>query len=231
MARDGSPQRQAAYTRTGVLLTSVIVVIVAVALLAVLREVPARQREAGCTDNLHALGVALAAYAQDNDDHFPLGGDPQDIAQPQIWANSPFAAIARHLRPLPQVMEPYVKNDRVWHCPADIGFELGGLEEKTPFDTRPSSYERFGSSYYCETSMAMEGDRLSTVRFWSPVLPYEEHSPADIVFLYDGSSAWHGGSMFHKNRHVCLFIDGHVQTLGPERFYWTGEYTPIPPPH
>lgn len=65
-------------------LIELLVVIAGVALLAALLfpvfgMVRERGRQTACLSNLHQLSLATFQYAQDNDDHYPYGGDPGDL--------------------------------------------------------------------------------------------------------------------------------------------------------
>ena len=204
-------------TPTGFTLIELLVVIAILSLLAailfpVFAQARARARETSCVSNLRQIGLATLLYAQDYDDLFPLGGDPIDL-QPGEWAGSPYETVVAQMRPLPEVLNPYTKDKRIWDCPADFGFEHGGRSESIDLDTRPSSFDRFGSSYYYYTSLVLEGRVLSNLAVWDAVPPYAERGPADIVFLYDGTGVWHGTRDGDNRRYSSLYVDGHAKVL------------------
>jgi hypothetical protein len=116
------------------------------------------------------------------------------------------------------VLEPYTKSKAVWGCPADFGFEIGGRSETIPFDTRPSSFEKYGSSYYYNTNLVMHEDPVSALRAWQRDPPYAERGPSQVVVLYDGTGIWHGGYVWNTRRYASLFADGHARVLRRPEF-------------
>jgi prepilin-type N-terminal cleavage/methylation domain-containing protein len=208
----------AGFTLTELLIVIGIIALLAAIIFPVFVQVRARSHETTCTANLRQIGMASLMYSQDYDNEFPYAGDPLDCNASYLWEQSgpddkAHASEVTTLRPLTEVLEPYIKEKRLWGCPADSGFTYGGRGEQWPFDTRPSSYERFGSSYYYYTRMALEHKPLSDLRAWDTEAPYAERGPANIVFLYDGTGIWHGGTVFNTRRYGSLFADGHAKTL------------------
>ena len=86
------------------------------------------------------------------------------------------------------------------------------------FDTRPSSYNRFGASYYYLTELAIGQYPVSNLSALTMDAPRQQRGPSDIVVLMDGSGAWHGGDLFETGRFCSLFVDGHVKTLTQTQF-------------
>ena len=106
-----------------------------------------------------------------------------------------------------------MKSHEVFHCPADTGFDredFGGYDidpigvNGTQKNARPSSYEKFGTSYYYRTQIAYEHASEATIRY-----------PSNVNVLFDGAGAWHGA--FVTWRYNTLFADGHVKNLTYEQ--------------
>jgi prepilin-type N-terminal cleavage/methylation domain-containing protein/prepilin-type processing-associated H-X9-DG protein len=93
-------------SRTGFTLIELLVVIAIIAILAailfpVFARVREKARQASCASNEKQLGLALIQYVQDNDQHYPNGGQESDCSG---WAAPTY---------------PYVKSTAVYHCPDD----------------------------------------------------------------------------------------------------------------
>src|SRR5687768_1043274 len=110
-------------------LVEILVVIGVLALLAALlfpafAMARARGRQAVCASNMRQLGQAITLYCNDWE-RFPRGLDPADKYTPQIWQNFPNGLEIMASTPiLTEVMAPYVKDNRLWACPADSGFDI-----------------------------------------------------------------------------------------------------------
>ncbi|RYG69062.1 prepilin-type cleavage/methylation domain-containing protein, partial [bacterium] len=109
---------------------------------------------------------------------------------------------------LHHILRPYVKSGTVFHCPADIGWTTNRLSQDDTDgglrDVHPSSYVRFGTSYYCWTGFSLGLNTAADIK-----------NPAQEVLLFDGE-LWHGSKV---NSSVNgLFADGHVQNLTFDQF-------------
>lgn len=116
--------------RAGFTLIELLVVIAIIAILAaILFPVFARAREQArrsvCLSNMKQIGLALGMYLQDYDQTFPPGG-------PKVWEAT---KNARNL--LAVQLNPYTKNDQIFRCPSDRGWDK----------FLPSVFQAFGSSY------------------------------------------------------------------------------------
>ena len=124
--------------RGGFTLVELLVVISIIALLIALllpaiKQARAVARITQCQSNLHQITLAVAAYAGDNADQFPVpplqtysysGLDPawtwmaQFIGGDDQGGWPPVAAVPADVRPLATYIDPY---STAYHCPEDVG--------------------------------------------------------------------------------------------------------------
>ena len=173
-------------------------------LLPVLGAVRASGRKVVCVSNLRQLGQAMKLYTQDYD-AYPRGLDPADKYTPQIWAGWPGGATIMAQTPiLTEVMQPYVKDNRLWQCPSDTGFDIcdsTGL----PLNARPTCYKAFGMSYFYRTELML-----------LDLIEDSLEKPAETHVLCDADGGWHGGgvgSFGQKKRYSMLYADGHAKNV------------------
>ena len=207
--------------KVGFTLIELLVVIAIISLLAALlfpvfASVRAKGRQTACLSNLEQMGLAFSLYAHDNDDQFAYGGDPVDInSSPNIWltdSKGEFAVAAATLKPLPDVLDPYIKNKDLWRCPSDSGFDYLDTSG-SGISAHPSSYEQYGSSYYYRTTLAFKHKTLGTLTGYDKFAPYATHGPAEIDILNDGSGTWHGGSGRPDWKYNVLYGDFHSKNV------------------
>ncbi len=168
-------------------------------------------QSAGCLTNLEQIGKAYALYARDYDGKIPLGVDPEDRNNPAIWRNSgayggAFYSDATTIPYLHEVLRPYVRSPETFHCPADVGWTQSKLPSMNGglHDVKPSSYARFGTSYYCFTVWGFSQQTANDIP-----------EPGETLLVFDGD-LWHqnaGQSLLNG-----LFADGHAQKLSARQF-------------
>lgn len=230
-------QKQTGFTLIELLIAVAIVALLVAVLFPVFAKVRARGQQTVCLSNLHQLSLGILQYAQDYDDHYPYGGDPTDLAT-NSWRNSRYAVAIQEMkaqdRYLPNVMSGYVKDRELWHCPADTGFDLGGMAEDVPIDAHPTCFQAFGMSYAYTTLLALQDQTITGVQAWSHEPPYSEHDPAEIPMLSDAVGFWHGGMEPADERRNLVMLDGHVimasqeKALYLKRIVFTIPTPPIP---
>lgn len=160
-----------------------------------------KAREIVCVSNLRQIGIAIEAYKQDYDSYFPYAADPAD-RQPGRWTNVPeFAAELPRISMLHDVLQPYTGSSQVFSCPADIGFSATDFPY-VPLDAFPSSYQKFGTSYYYATTFA--------ACHWNDAII---RNPSKQGVLFDGTGFWHGTLIPLMPRYNVLFADNHVKNL------------------
>jgi len=206
--------RAARRVRPGFTLIELLVVIAIIAILAgllfpVFLTARGKAREVSCLSNLRQVGMSVAMYAEDNDGLYPFAVDPADKYTPQIWGGEPaFQQQIPTMSLLHEALQSYAKSKEIFHCPADTGFEeedFTGLEidpNGSPPNARPSSFQKFGTSYYYRTEIAFRhaGDAMF-------------QRPAEVNVVFDGAGAWHGSLIPPALRYNVVFADGHTKNL------------------
>ncbi len=167
----------------------------------------------GCLSNLEKIGHAFALYARDYDGKFPRGTDPEDHNFPEIW-NGPdnefdglFYRDAKTAPLLHELLRSYDPNREIWHCPADVGWQISRLPtlgESNLRNVAPSSFARFGTSYYVFTRYN-----------FTLMTPADLENPGQTLILFDGD-LWHKSS--GKNSLNGLFADGSSRNLSVKQF-------------
>ena len=199
-----------AFTLVEILVVLAIIGILAALLFPAFNRVRRRSYQTSCSSNLKQLGLAVSLYQQDYDGLFPRGGDPTDL-ETDTWHtfdNGVYEWQIGQLPPLTYVLRPYVKSAELWHCPADEGFDVTDISQQV-LDARPSSFAKFGMSYYYRTELTLK--RKKELSGYSNANPPAEYGPADINVLADGHGSWHGqDEPWSLRRYNVLMGDGHV---------------------
>jgi len=188
-----TPRRR---SRGGFTLIELLVVIAIIAILAaILFPVFARAREQArksvCLSNMKQIGLSLGMYVQDYDQTFPPGGL-------KVWEVT--KTTDRNL--LAAQLQPYTKNDQLFRCPSDRGWDK----------YRPSVFLAFGSSYT---------DALRNVWGGVDLQLKSEAVISDVAnrpLLWDMDENWHPGNPDQnwdpnsgKLERNVLFADLHVK--------------------
>ncbi len=194
--------RQWGFTLIELLVVIAIIAILAGLLFPVFLTARGKAREVGCVSNLRQIGLSISMYSQDYDGLYPYAIDPADRYTPIIWSSHPeFQKDIPTIGMIQEVLQPYVKSKELFRCPADTGFDT---EDFTglPLDATPSSYEKFGTSYYYRTEIALRHAGEMSFQY-----------PAQVNVLFDGAGRWHGSLFPSSQRYPTLFADGHVKVL------------------
>lgn len=191
------------------LMALAILSLLAALLFPVVLEARHRAYQTVCLSNLHQVGMATSLYQQDYDGYYPYAVDPADKYEPGLWSFWPSFNAELPFRPLLQdVLQPHVRQRQVFHCPADTGFKLDESSGRyiDPFGhppfALPSSYAKFGTSYYYQTALGALHLTDSSLM-----------SPSGTSLLFDGSGRWHGDVFRFWPRYNVLFCDEHVKNL------------------
>jgi len=204
--------------RLGFTLIELLVVIAIIAILAailfpVFAKARAKAREIACISNLRQLGMSITMYAEDCDGLYPYAVDPADYMTPEIWANSGDPTIQVFHDQIPFIthindaLAPYTKSKEMFHCPADFGFDVEDFTGRfidpsgNPANASPSSFKKFGTSYYYRTEIAARHAGEQTFQ-----------RPAEVNVLFDGAGKWHGTDIPPALRYNVGFADGHAKS-------------------
>lgn len=211
-----APRR--AFTLIELLVVIGIIAILSAVLVPVVLSAQRRSRDAACVSNLRQLGVAMLTYADDNDDHLPLGLDT-------YW---------KEVERVPLTGVPWVYQtlaDRTaheqWHCPDDQGFMWWSSDfSRVLVDLTPSCYQTIGQSY--DYNLLFTWDYAW--RRISPIPITRVRRPAGIAVLKDSHFSWHNNNHPRNpvNRDMrnlpswnALYLDGHVER---KTLPWYREY-------
>lgn len=197
------PARRGGFTLIELLIVITILAIIAALLFPVFSRTREKARQVRCLSNLRQLGQAFVMYASDNDDLFPYAVDFADKAVPWIWNGFPeFQAQIPFMPTILNALGPYVKNDEIWHCPSDTGFDdldfTGAI-----LAAHPEAFTAFGSSYLYRTEVSFR--QLS---------PDSLKLPTQTNILMDANGSFHGENPFGRRRYNVLYGDGHVKHVG-----------------
>lgn len=219
------------FTLGEMLVVLVIVGVLAAILLPSLYAAQARARQADCLSNLRQIGVALALYAQDNNQLFAYGDDPID-KYTSVWQTQEHGKYWHQVQQMPllsSVLQPYIKDKEIWHCPSDTGFNyVDAAQGEVALQAHPSSFAAFGMSYYYRTELALKNLPFSTLVAYDQHPPIVQHSSAEINVLSDGYGGWHGGTDWSSERYNTLMADGHVRLLNHDAigYAWSLNFSP-----
>lgn len=211
-----------------------IIAILAALLFPTFAKAKWRSNNSVCLSNLRQLGIVMQGYAEDNDDHMPVGADSYwgDVVRLPTagtpWLNVVMADRAPH---------------QLWKCPADLGFRWWNSTFTVATTTySPSCYVSRGQSYDYNLLMVWDPVRQRV----APLAVAQVKTPTDIVLLKDAHFSWHNANSPRnpKLRDLneppawnCLFLDGHAERRTPAwhltytvdiRSWWYDQNNPRP---
>jgi prepilin-type N-terminal cleavage/methylation domain-containing protein len=206
-----------AFTLIEVLVVIAIIAIVAAILLPVFARAKHEAKKSACINNLSQIGRSMLMYMSDNDDLFPYGLDAVDRYRPQIWGGYPnWQARIPYMQMLHEVLQAYLKNVDVFHCPADQGAEVVENQFPLPLPSAPSAFATFGTSYNYRTELAFRSQAHSSMEY-----------PAYTNVCFDAAGHWHGHGralrptdpypaayqLMNSYRYNVLYCDMHVKSV------------------
>lgn len=191
-----------AFTLVEMLVVISIIALLAAILLPAFLMARGKARQISCSSNLRQIGQAMAQYIGDYDGRFPRAIDPSDKYTPQNWDGLPeFQAQTLQMPLLQDVLQPYVRSRQIFACPSDSGFQTPDFAPAM-LDAFPSSFQKFGTSYYLRTEILLAHEAESSL-----------NTPSQINVLFDGAGHWHGTRFPRAPRYNVLFADWHVKNL------------------
>lgn len=200
------PRRTHAFSLVELMVTVAILSLLAALLFPVFLTARGKARQVVCGSNMRQIGMSITIYAQDYDGLYPYAVDPVDRFAPIAWRDFPeFEAAIPRIGLIHEVLQPYTNSPHIFACPADSGFaasDFTGL----PLNAFPTSYEKYGTSYYYRTEITARRAREATFAF-----------PTEINVLFDGVGHWHGTLVPLAQRYNVLFADGHVKNLSRQQ--------------
>ncbi len=209
--------RRRAFTLVELLVVIAIIAILAALIFPVFARAKGSARQTQCINNMKQVGTAIDLYMGDYDDIFPSAVDPFDKFRPEIWDAFPeFKQRIPFMPLLHEALQPYLKNLDVFHCPSDVGSQVMDNHPYIDFDTSPSMFATYGTSYAFRTEIAFK--YFSQTGF---------QLPANVNVLFDGSGHWHGSTraiqkgedmqtvrdLWRGYRYTTLFGDLHAKSI------------------
>ncbi len=206
-----------AFTLIELLVVIAIIAIIAAILFPVFARAKAAAKQTTCISNLKQIGSAIMLYMSDYDDVFPSAVDPVDKYRPEIWSSQPeFQARIPYMPLLHEALQTYIKSKDVFMCPSDAGTSVVDNFPDIEFETAPSMYKTYGTSYFFRTEIAFKYFQQSSFQL-----------PASINVLFDAAGFWHGSTgrltfnqippdlyrVYQGYRYNTLFGDMHVKSL------------------
>lgn len=198
--------RRRGFTLIEVLVVIAIIAILAALLFPVFAKARGQARASVCRSNLKQLGTAMLMYAGDWDGRYAFGADYVDRYFSQIWGDHPgWHAEIPNMPYLPDVLDPYVREPRLWACPSDTGIGFDPVA-----GVLINSSDLFGDyqmSYAYRTELAFRR-----------MIQGAENRNAETNMLEDGAGHWHGDRDVRGQRFNICFADGHVKTVSMSQF-------------
>lgn len=202
-----------AFTLIELLVVIAIIATIAAILFPVLSTARGSARRTSCLSNEHQIGMSVSMYVQDYDGYYPFAINPANHAHPEQWGKDPsdydpaFQALIPTLQQLHEVLLPYTRSKEVFHCLSDFGLSVMDPFPGWGLDASPSSYARFGTSYFYHTGLAQKHISESSL----------QNSSMSYI-LYEANGKWHGSYseplIAHQTlRYDVLFADFHVKNI------------------
>lgn len=209
--------RRRGFTLIELLMVISLIAILAALLFPVFAQVRGSARRTACASNLHQIGIAVALYAQDSDERYPIGVDSVDHGS-YLWEPAPDQQATLATLPLLRdLLNPYLKSQAIWRCPSDIGNQSLPLYDATgnglTVDLTPTAYERLGTSYVYRLPLGMDGVNFPGDCSIGDLPSVQVLGPASSAVLADAATNWHGELSSSMDRPVMnvLYADGHVR--------------------
>jgi len=209
--RPARSRRRAGFTLVELLVVIAIIGILAAMLLPALSKARAAGKRASCVSNVKQITLACIMYANDNDEHLPIGITFSWESPNPYVKNTDGSAITNYFQ---DVIGPQIANipghiTHVFKCPGAQHFQGDWLFEPNACNYRYNCYESCHdpNAFNNPSTGTPPGRRLSNVA-----------NPSASILLCDQVFPdWQPGYFPHDGLN-CGYVDGHVEWV-PRQTY------------
>ena len=213
-----NPGKRSGFTLIELLIVIAIISLLAAILFPVFGRARENARRSSCQSNMKQIGLGILQYLQDNDEQFPLIGDPSASPCSSPWQER---------------IQPYLKSKGLFHDPSSMSANVVACSN--PSDRVFNHYMANGTRYAVGNGTAFSYPRPMDEADWyaggsslrsTHIAVVTEPSRVLLVAEYNGTanyaninsvSASPGG--FSLTNHLTttnfLFTDGHVKSIKP----------------
>jgi prepilin-type N-terminal cleavage/methylation domain-containing protein/prepilin-type processing-associated H-X9-DG protein len=231
-------RRSHAFTLIELLVVIAIIAILAAILFPVFAKAKMAAKSITCISNVKQIGTSFQMYLSDNDDAFPVVYKEDSIAAQDwtgelasgFWAPNGNAQIEyAKTHSVRAILNPYIKNDRVWICPSDSSSDPN-YKVSTWYTSYPYRFYMFYTF-----SNAAGGDQANRVykldSFTAPsntwifneAVPYHDMRPQPNI-----PNGYQGCCWVPNVRMNFVFMDGHAKSHPIDKALSSGVW-PFPP--
>jgi len=214
--------RKRAFTLIELLVVIAIIAILAAILFPVFAKAREKARQSACSSNVKQLALGVLQYSQDYDGWTPpryYRLDPAAAGGPNIWDN---------------LVQPYVKNTQISHCPSEPAMYYGYNVDYLNFYNSALIQKHAETVVLCDVKQSYSATggltyprlvrRPSTVAGTpgastiGPPVPANDEDRAPVPG--DPNSEWNRARGIHNAGANVGWLDGHVKWLKTGNFYY-----------